>query len=342
MTVTLDLFSEIIRGAYDVYKDDDGAIRTKRFSDKQAKIIARDCEVNTHHHAGMRLDFTTDASDISMSFRYIHNNSRLFMSIDIYEDGVMTGYFKDNNCIDNRCGSFSHKFEKSGKKRVTVYLPFDVDLAFDKIELSGESHITPYNDYTGYIYVIGDSITQGYDAQFCSYSYVNTAMRSLGADYINQGVGGYVYRAASLDPELFANRKKPSAILVSYGSNDWSGKTREKFEEETVEFYQKLREYYPDIPVLSLTPIWRSDYKRKTASGDFDYIRDFITKTALSHKGISVLDGDKLTPHLSDFFLDVRLHPSDLGFTSFGIAVAQALSKVTGITPPTDALTLNK
>ena len=46
----------------------------------------------------------------------------------------------------------------------------------------------------------GDSITQGYTSKFSSLSYVNQVARALNAEVVNQGIGGYYFNEATIDP----------------------------------------------------------------------------------------------------------------------------------------------
>ncbi len=333
MKISEKQFKEIIRGEYMAFADENGTLYTKRFTDRQTEFIARKCPNNVYHQAGMRLDFTTDAEAISMAFRYTHLTSRIFLSIDIYEDSVLTYSFKTNNTFDIREGSFKHVFEKEGEKRVTVYLPYTAELCFDSIELEGESFVEPYQKYSAFAYMIGDSITQGFDAEITSQTYVSTAIRTLDMDAINQGVGGYVFLADSLDSELFASKKLPDIITVAYGTNDWAGKTHEDFCRDTDEFFARLRQLYPNIPVLVITPVYRAAHYITTKVGAFDYARDYIRDSAKKHDSIYVLDGDKLVPHSCDYFRDVRLHPNDAGFATYGAGVAAAISEILKIKP---------
>ena len=333
MKLTKDIFDSILRGAYSTCEDEHGRLCTRRFTDRQKEIIARRCPNNIYQHPGMRLDFFTDAESISMAFGYAHFTTRIFMSIDIYEDGVMTYSYVEKNAFDAHRGEFTFAFEKKGRKRVTVYLPFSLELAFERIELTGESYIEPYTDYSGYVWMIGDSITHGADCERTSQSYANIAMRYLDLDGINQGVGGYVFCADSLDGELFAGGRIPDAITVAYGTNDWSGKDKDAFCRDTDEFFDRLRELFPTVPVLVITPVFRAAHYVTTKVGTLDFARSYIEQSAKKHDNVYVLDGDKLVPHLYDYFRDVRLHPNDAGFATYGQGVADALSEMLGIRP---------
>lgn len=338
MRVTEQIFRDIIRGSVSAYEDEQGRLRTTRFTQAQSEVIARSIPRNVYQQAGMRLDFYTDAEALDMAFEYAHNTTRPFMSVDVYVDGLMSYVYSEPNCVDNKDGEFKYTFEKKGRKHVCIYLPFSVELYITRFELEGAHSVTPYEDYTGFVYVVGDSITQGFDTEYASYSYVNVAMRRLGLDYINQGVGGYYYEAESLDEHLFEGKRQPDLILISYGSNDWTNKDRDTFEADTEQYYKRLREIYPDIPVLTLTPVWRADSVEPNKAGSLEYVRSFITATALEYEGIYVLNGDRLVAHMPQLFRDERVHPTSLGFESFGIAVSDAIEKILKLEPQTPFL----
>ena len=325
------LLSDTIRGAYQVYTNNDGSLGARRFTEYQTNTIGSRVPTVPYHNAGMRLDFYTDAESISMSFGYVRLTSRIFMSIDVYEDSVLTYVYREKNTQDNHSGEFTHIFKKKGRKRVTVYLPYSADLAFEKIELTGESFIEPYTDYQGYIYMMGDSITHGYDAEITSQSYANIVMRHLDLDGMNQGVGGYTFHQESLDPALFEGRKLPDIITIAYGTNDWNGKTHQNFCRDIDEFFIRLRELYPTIPVLVITPIYRASHYIPTQVGTFEFAREYLTQAAKKHEGIYVLDGDKMVPHVYDYFRDVRLHPNDAGFSTYGMLVSDAVAEILNI-----------
>ena len=324
---------DTLRGAYQVYTNEDGTLGARRFTEYQRDTIGSRVPTVPYHNAGMRLDFYTDAQSMSMSFSYARITSRIFLSVDVYEDKVMTYSYIEKNTEDNRTGSFTHIFEKKGRKRVTVYLPYSADLAFDKIELVGESYIEPYTDYQGYIYMIGDSITHGYDASVTSQTYANIVMRHLDLDGINQGAAAYSFHRESLDPDLFEGKALPDIITIAYGTNDWNAKTREHFCGDIDEFFIRLRELYPTVPVLVITPIYRASHYIPTKAGTFEFAREYLTSVAKKYDGVWVLDGDKCVPHIYDYFRDVRLHPNDAGFASYGMVVSDAVSEILNIRP---------
>ena len=333
MLFTKEIFASVLRGAYEAYENGDGSLRARRFSEYQTETIASRLPTVPYHNAGMRLDFYTDAEDICMAFHYARITSRIFLSVDVYEDGVMTYSYVEKNTEDNHTGAFCHTFGKKGRKRVTVYLPYSADLAFDKIELVGESYIEPYTDYQGYIYMMGDSITHGYDAERASQTYANIVMRHLDLDGINQGAAAYTFHCESLDPALFEGKRQPDIITVAYGTNDWNGKTRQNFCRDIDEYFARLREIYPTVPVLVITPIYRASHYVSTQAGTFEFAREYLRDAAKKYEGVYVLDGDKMVPHVYDYFRDVRLHPNDAGFASYGMLVSDAVAEILNIRP---------
>ena len=332
MLFTKETLESVLRGAYEVFEED-GKLRARRFTEHQTEVIASRLPTVPYHNAGMRLDFYTDAESLSMSFSCARITSRIFYSIDVYEDTVMTYSYIEKNTEDNRTGAFCHTFEKKGRKRVTVYLPYSADLAFEKIELSGESFVEPYTDYQGYIYMMGDSITHGYDAEICSQTYANIVMRHLDLDGINQGAAAYTFHQESLDPALFEGKRQPDIITIAYGTNDWNGKTHQNFCRDIDEYFFRLREIYPTTPVLVITPIYRASHYIPTQAGTFEFAREYLTQAAKKYDRIYVLDGDKMVPHIYDYFRDVRLHPNDAGFSTYGMLVSDAVAEILNIRP---------
>ena len=333
MLFNRETLASVLRGACEVYENEDGSLAARRFTEYQRATIGAVLPTVPYHNAGMRLDFYTDAEAIRMAFRCTRITSRIFISIDVYEDTVMTYSYAERNTEDNRTGEFSHTFEKKGKKRVTIYLPYSADLAFDRIELVGESFIEPYQEYSGYIYMMGDSITHGYDAEVASQTYVNVVMRHLDLDGINQGAAAYSFHAESLDPALFEGKRQPDIISIAYGTNDWNGKSEENFRRDIDEFFSRLREIYPTTPVLVITPIYRASHYIPTKAGTFEFAREYLRTVAHKYDGVYVLDGDKMVPHIYDYFRDVRLHPNDAGFATYGMLVSDAVAEILNIRP---------
>ena len=61
MKITEQIFKSIIKGNVSAWEDEQGRLRTERFSDAQKEVIGKLIPRNMHQQAGMRLDFYTDA-----------------------------------------------------------------------------------------------------------------------------------------------------------------------------------------------------------------------------------------------------------------------------------------
>jgi hypothetical protein len=73
--------------------------------------------------------------------------------------------------------------------------------------------------------------------------------------------------------------------------------------------------YGNDISILCISPVWRGDHPE-----EFDVFTRFcenVKKIAGSYKNVTVIDGFKLIPHLSEYYLD-GLHPNCLGTENYG------------------------
>ena len=67
------------------------------------------------------------------------------------------------------------------------------------------------------------------------------------------------------------------------------------------------------------------DFERKPSPNSF-YDCSRLLKEEAQKCGITVIDGEYLTPRISDFYTD-GLHPNDLGFTIYGMNLASEIQK---------------
>lgn len=108
-------------------------------------------------------------------------------------------------------------------------------------KLNSGTYIEPYR-YKMKILSYGDSITQGYDALFPSYSYINRFSMYLDAFIYNKAIGGDIFRPALIERKNF----KPDIVTIAYGTNDWSKCTKADF----MSFLTTLH-YGPDMHITS-------------------------------------------------------------------------------------------
>lgn len=255
------------------------------------------------------LEFITNANKVSFEYHLIWKGSD--DSVELAVDGLISqiSYVKD---LQDK-GTLSFELP-TGKKQVTIYLPADATMLIRDFEIDGEW--TPVKKGEKVLWM-GDSITQGYGPLRSGETYVSVANRLLHYDILNQGIGGYVYDKNVL---MQMNDYKPDKIIISMGTNQFGTETMDDIEE----YYERLKEVYGNTPVLCITPIWRGD----VPGGEPTLIR-FCQKTkeiCEKYSNITVIDGFKLVPHLSEYFLD-DLHPNCLGCEIYGRNLVEEIRK---------------
>ncbi len=321
MELTHEQLSTLAKGAAFTELDGNGYTVFRRFTNEAKElyeVVNKDFARKTHATACVRLEFTTNSN--ALSFRYMtdYASSRRFYYFDVFVDGVMVAHVGHEN-VESVINKFEMKLPE-GTHEVRIYLPNLTKLAITRFTLDDGADFVPLQKSCKYL-AYGDSITQGYDAKYASQSYVNLLADKLDAEVINQGIGGEVFRPELVD---LAPDFDPDIITVAYGTNDWSGRTRERTELCSNEFYKKLRAKYPKAKIFAITPIWRADNHRITKIGAFEEGRAIVRNAALA-SGVTVIEGDGMIPHLPDVCSDLYLHPNDYGFKFYANALYDAL-----------------
>lgn len=311
----------LIQGALRVEERPDGSLCPHRFTEKQEKYYAENTDFGVKLTAGtnIRLEFLTDSDFFVFSYAVTQASSRRFFYFDIYVDGVFTQRVGREQ-VEAFAGTIFEKMG-AGTHRVTIYFPPLFTVLVRELSLAGGATVRPVPKKRR-IYILGDSITQGYDARFSSQTYANLLTDALDAQGVNQGVGGEVYRPEMLDADL---PYRPNLISVAYGSNDWGHwSSADEMREKATAFYRDLRKIYPRIPIISILPVWRADCMHTTAVGSFEDARR-IVREAAEAAGAFIVDGMKLTPHEPAAYSDAFLHPNDLGFKFYAQGLLAAL-----------------
>jgi lysophospholipase L1-like esterase len=136
-------------------------------------------------------------------------------------------------------------------------------------------------------------------------------------DALNQGIAGYIFNAETLTG--LNTRVKPDLITLAYGTNDWQTiRDFSLIEHSIPAYFKKLRELFPETPVIAITPIWRADLGLPVTSGaPLEAVGTVIRREAAKYPGITVVEGFELVPHDRAFFADGFLHPNAEGFAFF-------------------------
>lgn len=210
---------------------------------------------------------------------------------------------------------------KEGTNRITLILPGsnNRNWSLSRIWLDAGS-TTKRHEYDLKMLFLGDSITQGYNNQGNeANTYTFYTSEYFNAESIVQGNGGAIF-----DPNYLVELEyKPDLIIVAYGCNDWSRYRNSDTATITTKvkaYFDKLVQFYPDTPIIALSPIYRYDIGSGTAV-DFRMMHAIIDDVSYNYKNVTAIDGIDLVPHTSDdrstYWAD-DIHPNGKGFIQYG------------------------
>ena len=301
-------------GAYSFEERDDGYLQAFQYTKEQMEYFkgAFDfwydrCMAST----AKTIEMKTDAQKISFEYKFLWKGSE--DSFELMIDGLITkiDYVKDVK----EEGKLEWQLP-AGMKNVVIYLPADATLVIRNFEIDSKAERPVKNEK---VLWLGDSITQGFGPLRSAQTYVSVANRLLNYDIINQGIGGYVYDKKSL---LKMPGYTPDKIIVALGTNQYGSETMKDVEE----YYETLMSVYGnEIPVLCISPLWRGDKPEDSAI--FQRLCDNVKKIAGSYKNVKVVDGFKLVPHLSEYYLD-NLHPNCLGTETYAHNLVDEIRRI--------------
>ncbi|MBQ8356714.1 MAG: SGNH/GDSL hydrolase family protein [Clostridia bacterium] len=257
------------------------------------------------HTSGVISRFVTDSK--TLTFSWVSVPAGGGHTFDVWADGVMYAHIG--------CGAGQGTLETrlpEGSKTVEIYFPhhsagqiYDVTL-----EEGATFENAPARKYK--ILFIGDSITHGSTSTYASMTYAHQVARMLDAELVNQGIGGERFNPMAVDDEMDFFR--PDLVSVAYGTNDWShSSSHGRMVGAANGHFARLRDKYPDIPIVAILPLWRADMGRVTAVGTFEDMRTIIREAA-ARFDVTVVDGMELVPHVTSVYADQRLHPNTFGF----------------------------
>ena len=249
--------------------------------------------------SGVRLDFSTNSKHLTIELE----KPRRF---EIFINGVFRYTMREQAClsvdIDTPFG------ESLDEARITVYFPAHSVATVKSVELDDGAFVVPY-EFDRKILFIGDSITQGYQAEFESFSYANRVSRHFNAESVVQGIGGACFFADCLEPIPF----DPDWVIIAYGTNDFRlYDTLDEFKSNLYPFMSKLANMYSDKKIFVISPVWRADQTPKKEM-TFKECREAIIEEAKKY-GFAHIDGAGLIPPMACFYTD-GVHPNDNGFS---------------------------
>lgn len=305
---------KLIHGAYRVEKKKSWTV-FYHFSQSLENMFKKDAfwSDRTSLSSSITLEFKTYGTEFSFDYFLVKKLSN--DSIDVWVNGVLEKAYALEELPKK--GRLEVKLGE-GEKNVCVYFPIDSEVCIKNLVILGKYRSIKKG---AKVLWVGDSITQGYGTNLTSFSYVNVANRDLNYEVLNQGIGGYIYDADLIEKMPGYN---PDKIIVSFGTNHYRA---EDFKQRVVDFYDKIKEVYGDIPVLSITPIWRGDFENGHDPKVLHEAGDFIRETVKDRKNHYCVDGFTLVPNVPQMYLD-NLHPNSLGGGCYGKNLVKAIKKL--------------
>ena len=316
MNLNLDQLKSVTVGAVQIEEESDG-FHFYRFTNRQTNNYLEAGQLDFHtrcfNTAGVRLAFHTDSKHLS--FDYVGGKrARDLLFFDVYRDGAMIAHFGERP-VSKELLHAEVELE-DGEKLVEVYFPWSAEATLSNIALDDGASILPHRRSRFAIHY-GDSITQGFDADYPSLSYAQRLGRMLDIDAVNKAIGGDTFcpdilltEPEDLDPDL---------VTVSYGTNDWSHDvTKDQLRESCRQFCKRISEFYPRAKIFIVSPIWRLNFDKVTAFGSPAYtVHDVIAEAVADIPNLTLIRGWNLVPQLVEFYSDGYLHPNDEGFSTY-------------------------
>ena len=295
--------------------EENGVFRFLRCTEKQIEAwyrVDKELGYRAESTSGVRLDFYTDSKKFTFEIEAV-------AKYEVYIDGTLCYAF-----VQEDFESLEKTIELDGAKhRITLVFPNHFKGGLKSVELDDGALIEPYN-YDRKILFIGDSITQGWNSRYDSLNFAWCVTRFFKADSIIKGIGGATFNADTFDTEIDYD---PDIVVIACGTNDWSYcGDFDDIRRRCGEYLSKVARKFKGKKIFSVTPIWRADFDRKASPHSFaDCCRLF--KEEAEKCGITVIEGEYLTPRLTAFYDDGFLHPNDLGFTVYGLNLSAEIQK---------------
>ena len=321
MKLTLDDIKSITRGAIDIVECDE-SYRFERFSDEQKTVYKDGRErsyIRTAATASVVLDFYTDSETLRFDYEIDRLNMVTpdFLFFDVWENDILThhaGEYKKEKLT----AKADIKLSK-GEKRVRIFFPNLFAMSISAPILDGGASFRP-SERKRRALILGDSITQGFDAHFPSLTYANTLIRDFDLDAVNQAIGGEVFLPDALGTEPLFDA---DIVTVAFGTNDWSSGGLDYGISE--EFFRRVAKLYPRAKKIYISPIWRVVAEElRDGISFYEAIAEFERRA--KNAGFSVISGLKILPNMPQMLTD-GLHPSDFGFTQYSKMLANKLIK---------------
>ena len=316
MILKFDDVKKITRGAVSISENDDGYVFDK-CTERQIDAwyaYSEPLGMRARTTSGIRLDFVTNSKKFGFT---VATGGKFELRINgILRDKVTEIGKKVYTLCDVRGAALK-------KCRVTLIFPSHSIGKIKDVELDDGASFEPLT-YSKRLLFIGDSITQGWNSEFDSLSYAWRVTDYFDADSVINGIGGAFFSVSTFDKPDF----DPDAVIVAYGTNDFTrGNTIPEKEEQVRGYLDLIKEAYADKKVIVISPIWRGDANGNNMRDEFHTFRLTIENEA-QKRGFYAISGLSLVPPMPSFYADTYLHPNDVGFSLFAENLIEQIKNI--------------
>lgn len=321
-TLTYEEIRPLLVGGVEVEEGEDGIHVRKCTSRQIAAWEAESAFLGTTSRAtsGVRLEFRTN----SRRMRFAFSSGR---KVELRIDGLLRAQY-DMNAMREQ-GEYVEvaltdcRGEAAEELTVTLTFPSHDDPGvLSLLSLEDEAYAKPC-DYDCRILFLGDSITQGWAAEYDSESYAYRVSRFFNAHSVIQGVGGGVFLRSTWEKVDY----DPDIVVVAFGTNDVTHSSREFFEEHAAYVLGQVASAYRGRKIFVISPIWRGHSDGRPMEENFVGYRTWLEDYVRAQKGLILIPGLSLVPPLPMYYQDTYLHPNDLGFAVYAENLIRQMQK---------------
>jgi GDSL-like Lipase/Acylhydrolase family/N-terminus of Esterase_SGNH_hydro-type len=292
--------------------------------------------------SGGRIRFRTDSNTLAIRVEYPSPPNMANMhafgqtGVDLYLDGVYRGTTVAPK--DAKPGMpVEHVYFELGdrpavEREVTLYLPLYKPAKVLAVGVRKDARMSKARPFAIERPVVfyGTSITQGGCASRSGMSYQAILGRMLNLDFVNLGFSGNGKGEAEV--VRMVAEIKASCFVLDFAQNNG---TVESLRAVYDPFLGTLREKYPEIPIVAITPIASAGEQlagKSQLEGMRAHIRQVVSRRiGAGDAHLQLIEGtDLIGPDRLDAFVD-GTHPNDLGFQWMAEGIGARLAKVLGL-----------
>lgn len=308
----------------------EGRVRVLRL-DPSVRAYPSDMWEHAHAAAGVHLVFRTTAAEVLV--RLLYEEVRGASQVSLWQGDKRLSTF-----VPKESGEHTLNFQVTpGPDSYTLYLPYNSVVQIAGLSPVGGLRPAPAYRHSWVAY--GDSITHGMQATDPGQTYVASAARTLGVDFVNMGFAGAA-RGELVVAETLA-KTSGDVFSFAFGTNlmRYFWYDQAAWGENFRMFLDLFRHGHPDRPLLVVSPIYRSaadaestPNPRGMTVGDIRRIEEQVVsaKRKEGDQHLHLLSGLDVLGRDDAHLLADGIHPNDQGMRLFADRLAGALKPLLG------------